>query len=1066
MKVTRRQFIKITGLTGVSLAMVDLGFSISATAAETKHFRLKDITPTPTICPYCGSGCGLLVYAERDASGKYVKLLSVEGDPDNPNNRGGACAKGAALFNMREIYDEATGKQVENPKRVKTPLYRAPGSEKWEEKDWDWMLERIAERVKGTRDKSFIHKEKLADGSEIIVNRTEKIAAMGGSPLDNEECYLESKLMRALGVVYLETQARLCHSSTVPALSASFGRGAMTNHIVDLRNTDCALIMGSNCAENHPITMKWLTMAREQRGAKLISVDPRFTRTSAVADIYCPMRSGTDIAFLGGMIKYILDNKLYNEEYVVNYTNASFLVSEGYDFNDGLFSGYDASSRKYDTKTWDYQYGEDGLPLKDPTLSHPRCVFQLMKKHYERYDIDTVCAITGSPKDQYLKVLETFCATGAPDKAGTILYAMGITQHTAGVQNIRAFSIVQMLLGNMGRPGGGINALRGENNVQGATDMALLYHIIPGYITSPSNAVYHEDLTSFLKKETPGAANLPATNLDELLPLLHAGIPNSGFRINTSKWLISLLKAWWGDAATKENDWAYHYLPKRNETKNYSHIAMFEAMHKGEIDGLFIFGGNPVVGGPNANKEQEALCNLKWLVVTDLWLHETAEFWSYKAWERPVDNPAVPKKTPKDIQTEVFFLPACAVYEKEGTASQTGRWVQYRWKGADPIGDSKSDLWIIDQLAKRIKRLYEGSTKPQDEPITRLVWGPYGEGEEPEPIKVGLELNGYTVADGKPVENFTKLADDGSTACGCWIYSGCMTTKEDGSLDYKPMWRDTNDPGGLGLHPKWAWCWPINRRILYNRCSVRPDGTPWPGDEARALVRWDPSAPGDPKTGSTGMWVGLDVPDFNKYLPPTVGPGKAVPFLMRPEGVGCLFAAKTSTKDGPFPEHYEPWESPVKNLLSSTQINPAVVIWEPDKQCDPKQFPIVVTTYRVTEHWQTGALTRNLPWLAELMPNMFVEISEELARLKGIKNGDKAIVSTTRGDIEAVAFVTKRLKPFKVAGRTVHEIGTVWCFGFKGYATGDPANRITAHIGDANTTIPEYKALLCDVRRA
>ena len=417
----------------------------------------------------------------------------------------------------------------------------------------------------------------------------------------------------------------------------------MTNHIVDLKNTDCALIMGSNAAENHPISMKWLLRAREQRNAKIIHVDPRYTRTSTKADIYAPLRSGTDIAFLGGMIKYIIDNERYHKEYVLAYTNASFLVKEEFGFEDGLFSGYDADNRKYDVSSWDYQYDESGLPMKDPTLQNPRCVFQLMKKHYERYDIDTVCQITGTPKKKYLEVLEAYSATGAPDKTGTIMYAMGITQHTVGSQNVRSFAMVQLLLGNMGRPGGGVNALRGENNVQGATDMALLFHIIPGYIDSPTNGPDNKDLLAYIRKATPGAGKLQFDTLEEFRELVKAGFPNSGFKINTSKWMISLLKAWWGDAAIAENDYAYHYMPKRDANKNYSHIAMFEAMHKGEIDGLFVNGTNPVVGGPNANKEQEALSKLKWMVSIDLWLHETADFWTYPDRERPVENENVPK---------------------------------------------------------------------------------------------------------------------------------------------------------------------------------------------------------------------------------------------------------------------------------------------------------------------------------------------------------------------------------------------------------------------------------------
>jgi formate dehydrogenase major subunit len=770
---------------------------------------------------------------------------------------------------------------------------------------------------------------------------------------------------------------------------------------------------------------------------------------------------------MGGMVKYIIDNNLYHKEYVSAYTNASYLIADGYDFKDGLFSGYDGAKRTYDVKTWDYQYDADGTTvLKDPTLTNPRCVFQLMKNHYSRYDVDTVCKITGTPKNKYLEVLKLYATTGAPNKTGTIMYAMGTTQHTVGSQNTKSYANVQLLLGNMGRPGGGVNALRGENNVQGATDMALLFHIIPGYMDSPMNSVSHKDLVSYCKAITPGAAKLPAANMDEFRTAVKAGIPNSGYKINSSKWAVSTLKAWWGKSATKENDFGYHYLPKRDANKNYSHIAMFEAMYKNEIDGLFIMGSNPVVGGPNSNKEQTAMCNLKWLVSVDLWLNESAEFWTYAAWERAAKNDKVAIRTPKDIQTEVFFLPACAVFEKEGTAAQTGRWVQYRWKGAEPVGESMSDLWMIDELYKAIKKLYQDSKLPQDEPINNLTWG-YGDGHEPDLEKVGFEVSGYTVADNKPISaGFPALADDGSTACGNWVYCGQMTTKADGSLDYKPKRRDNKDNSktGLGLFSNWGWSWPLNRRIVYNRCSVQPDGvTPWQGDDDRVLIHWDATKIADPlKPEIVGSWVGDDIPDCGKTAPPD----KAVPFLMRPEGTGCFFAAKGSLKDGPFPEHYEPWESPTKNLMNKQEFNPVVKVWEPEKQGKVEDYPFVLTTYRVVEHWQTGALTRNLPWLAELIPDMFVEISEQLGKLRSIKNGDKVMVSTTRGDIAAVACVTKRIKPYIIDGKEVHMVGALWQFGFKGFVTGDIANRLTAHIGDPNTMIPEYKALLCDIRRA
>lgn len=843
-------------------------------------------------------------------------------------------------------------------------------------------------------------------------------------------------------------------------MSPAFGRGAMTNHMVDLKNTDVALIMGSNMAENHPIGMKWLTEGRRVRGTKIIHVDPRYTRTSVIADLYCPMRSGTDIAFLSGMANYIIQNKLYHEEYVKAYTNATFLVAEGFDFKDGLFTGYDSDKRSYNNSTWDYQYEEDGTTIKkDPTMTDPRCAFQLMAKHYSRYDIDTVVKITGSPKNKYLEVIKLFSSTSAPDKTGNIMYAMGITQHTVGSQNVKSFANIQMLLGNMGRAGGGINALRGENNVQGATDMALLFDWFPGYISQPTSA--QKDLLTFIKSVTPGSGKIPAakdaTTMAEWRAAVAAGIPNSNFRINMSKWIVSTLKAWWGDAATEENEFAFHYMPKRDPAKNYSHMAMFEAMYKGELDGLFVMGSNPVVGGPNANKEQAAMTKLKWLVSVDLWLNETSEFWTYKAWERPHGGSAhVETFEPKDIQTEVFFLPACCVYEKEGTASQTGRWVQYRWKGADELGKSKSDLWIIDQLAKKLKELYKDSTREEDKPITQLTWG-YGHGDEPEPINVGYEYSGYFVDTKEPITGgFANLKDDGSTACGVWIYCGQMATNPDGSWLYKPQKRDNKDNSktGLGLYSNWGWCWPVNRRIIYNRCSVKPDGvTPWEGDADRVLIRWD---------AEQTKWAGDDIPDCAATSPPD----KAVPFLMRPEGYGCFFAAGSSFKDGPFPEHYEPWESPVQNLMNSQSVNPASKIWEPDKLGTTADYPYIGTTYRVVEHWQTGALTRTMPWLAELMPNMFVEISEELGAIKGIRNGDKVVVSTMRGDIEAVACVTKRIKPYIINGQPQHMVGAIWQYGFKGYATGDPANRLTPHIGDANTMIPEYKAWLCNIRRA
>ncbi len=808
----------------------------------------------------------------------------------------------------------------------------------------------------------------------------------------------------------------------------------MTNHMVDLRNTDVCFLIGSNMAENHPIGIKWLLKGKETRGNTIINVDPRYTRTSKVADIYAPMRSGTDIAFMGGMINYILQNDLYHREYIQYYTNAPFLVREEYEFNDGLFNGYDGQTRIYDGSTWDYQLDGEGNPVKDMTLENPRSVFQLMKEHYSRYDIDTVCAITGTPRAKYLEVLETFCATGAPDKVGTICYAMGTTQQSKGSQNVRSYAVVQLLLGNMGRPGGGTNALRGENNVQGATDYGNLFHILPGYLGSPVSTT-HPTYERYLEVQTPA----------------------SGYWVNTPKFMASLLKAWWRD---EDPAVSYNYIPKREGAKDYSFMNMFENMYKGEIDGLFVFGTNPMVGGPNTNKEQRALANLKWMVQSDLWFNETSEFWSYQAFDRPTAKDEYGLLTPPEIQTEVFFLPACGVYEKEGTASQTGRWVQYRWQAALPAGESDADLYIYDKLAKAVKKQYEGSTRPEDEPITRLTWDyVFTHDHTADIAQVDLEINGYYVDDpSRPVEGFPNLQADGSTACGCWVYCGMLELRN-GEVHCKPKNRDNRDTSvnGLGIFANWAWSWPLNRRIVYNRCSVQPDGvTPWPGDEKRVLIQWNAEA---------GRWMGDDVPDFGATVAPDA-PGGTNAFIMLPEGVGRLFATKGSMREGPFPEHYEPWESPTQNVLSSQQVNPMGLFWEPEKQGRPEDYPLVGTTYRVVEHWQSGALTRNQPWLSEAMPHMFVEISEQLAFERGIKNKDQIIVSTSRGEIKAYAMVTKRLRPMMINGRETHQIGMLWHFGYKGYSTGDPANRLTAHVGCPNSRIPEYKAFLCDIRRA
>lgn len=786
----------------------------------------------------------------------------------------------------------------------------------------------------------------------------------------------------------------------------------MTNHFIDFKNTDCALIIGSNAAENHPMSFKWLTEAREKRGAKIIHVDPRYTRTSARSDIYAPLRSGTDIAFIGGLINYAIQNNRYHHDYVVNYTNASFLVNPKYGFSDGLFTGYDPKNRKYDQSSWAYQKDENGKFKRDMSLQDPNCVFQILKRHYSRYDVDTVCRITGTPKDVYLQVAEAYCATGAPEKTGTILYAMGTTQHTVGSQNVRIYAMIQLLLGNTGRPGGGVNALRGESNVQGSTDMGLLQHLLPGYLNSPVANAKYATLADYLRTETPATS----------------------FQANKPKWMVSMLKAFYGPNATKENDFGYDWLPKRDPNRKYEHIALFEAMYENVIKGLFLWGQNPVVGGPASLKEAKAMENLDWLVAVDLWETESSIFW-----KRPGVNPA-------DIKTEVFFLPACSSYEKEGSIANSGRWTQWRWEALPPKGDSKSDLEIIHRLRNKIVEKYQGSTKPNDVPLLNMDWN-YGSGDHPDIDLVAKEINGYDLTTGKQLPMFSALKDDGTTVCGVWIYSGQYT--EEGNMLKR---RKTTDPGGVGNYLEWSYAWPANRRIIYNRCSADPNGQPWAEDKAD--IWWDESQ---------GKWAGYDVPDFGGTKPPYAPDGQDA-YIMRPEGVGCIYSA---VGDGPLPEHYEPWESPTKNPLSSVQLNPVTKIWDTpmNDKGDVSRFPYVGTTYRVSEHWQTGSMTRNLSWLSELMPYMYAEIGEDLAREKGIKNGDKVRVSSARGEIECYALVTKRMKAQDVNGQKVHHVGLPWHYGYSGIATGAIANHLTPHIGDANTMIPEYKAFLVDIRR-
>jgi formate dehydrogenase major subunit len=805
----------------------------------------------------------------------------------------------------------------------------------------------------------------------------------------------------------------------------------MTNHWIDLRNSDIILVMGSNPAANHPISMKWVTKAREN-GGKLVCVDPRFTQTAAVADLYTYLRSGTDIAFLGGMINYILKKDKYFKEYVVNYTNASFIVGDKYDFQDGLFSGYDEKTRKYAQAMWAYLRDDKGLPVRDPELKDRHCVFQLLKKHYARYTPDKVSEITGTPEKDLTAVYEMYATTGTKDRAGTILYAMGWTQHTVGVQNIRAMAIIQLLLGNMGIAGGGVNALRGESNVQGGTDQALLFHILPGYLKAPMAS--QPTLEDHIQKSTPKSVDPMSANWWQNYP----------------KYIVSLLKSYFGDKATKENEFGYAWLPKLDDGQNCSWLNLFDGMYEGKIKGCFAWGQNPACSSANAGKVRQALAKLDWLVNVNIFDNETGSFWRE------------PGMDPKNIKTEVFMLPCAASMEKEGSLTNSGRWAQWRYKAANPPGDAKPDGDIMTELMNKVRGLYKKDKGKFPEPILNLKWD-YTTNGHFDAHKMAKEINGYFLTEitlkdptgkdvtfnkGDLVPAFAMLQADGSTSCGNWIYSQSYNAQGNNMAR-----RNKDDPTGLGLYPQWAWCWPVNRRIIYNRASVDLDGQPF--DPKRLLLKW-----------ADGKWVG-DVPD-GPWPPMSDKEKGKYPFIMKPDGFGCIFGP--GLNDGPFPEHYEPLECPLpKNLMSGQFINPTIKIFkgEMDKHftCDPR-FPIIGTTYRVTEHWQTGIMTRWQPWLVEAEPQMFVELSEELAKLRGINNGEKVKVSSARGEVECVAIVTTRFRPFQIGKLTVHQVGLPWCFGWlQPKDGGDSSNLLTPTVGDPNTMIPESKAFMVNVEK-
>ncbi|MDQ1696881.1 MAG: formate dehydrogenase major subunit [Frankiaceae bacterium] len=826
-------------------------------------------------------------------------------------------------------------------------------------------------------------------------------------------------------------------------------------------------------AEAHPVGFQWVVEAKA-RGATVIHVDPRYTRTSALADVHVPMRAGSDIAFLGALVNHVLSNDLWFRDYVLAYTNASFLVRE--DFRDtedlgGLFSGFDPSSRTYETESWQYdgiavgaeekdaeeqtskyeepgsghQFGsggaalDPGRPTRDLTLQHPRCVLQVLKRHFARYTPEMVEQVCGVPREQFAKVADAVSSNSGRDRTTAFVYSVGWTQHTVGAQYIRTASILQLLLGNMGRPGGGILALRGHASIQGSTDIPTLYNLLPGYIPMP-HANHHESLREFLRLNTPAG----------------------GFFGNMPAYVVSLLKAYWGDAALPSNDFCFDYLPRL--TGDHSHFPTVLKQVEGECKGYFLIGENPAVGSSNGKLQRLGMANLDWLVVRDFALIESATWWK--------DGPEIESGELRtdDIGTEVFFLPAAAHTEKAGTFTNTQRLLQWRHQAVEPQDDQRSDLWFIYHLGRLIRaKLAAGNDSQEpdsiDRPVLDLTWDypTRGEHQDPDGEAVLREINGWD-ADGTALSGYLDLKDDGSTACGCWIYSGCYADGVNQTARRKPGHAQS------WVAPEWGWAWPLNRRILYNRASADLAGRPW--SDRKAYVWWDESA---------GKWTGHDVPDFAGDKSPAYEPprgaraqdaiGGGDPFIMQTDGKAWLYVPSGLT-DGPMPTHYEPQESPFDNALYGQQWNPArQVLRHRRNRNNPsgsergsELFPYVVTTYRLTEHHTAGGMSRWLPYLAELQPELFCEVSPQLAAQRGLRHMGWATIVTARTAIEARVMVTERMAPLTVQGRETHQVGLPFHWGRNGHVTGDVVNDLLGLSLDPNVHIQESKAASCDIQ--
>ena len=822
----------------------------------------------------------------------------------------------------------------------------------------------------------------------------------------------------------------------------------MTNHWRDIKHADVILINGANPAEAHPVGFQWFVKAKldptkgpgQGGGAKMIHADPRYTRTSALADMYLRIRTGTDVAYFGGLINYVLENRLYHDEYVRNYTNASFIVRQGFDFTDGLFSGYDKAARSYNVSTWGYETEGDPLPgpagttqakaKRDMTLQDPRSVFQLLKKHYSRYTPEMVSSITGIPKEQFLEVAKIVGEMGRPDKVMTIVYAVGLTHHTTGGQLIRSGALLQLLLGNMGRPGGGMNAERGHANIQGNTDHAISWENLPGYLRIPAPGQKTIDdyvAASAAKKSDPNSQNF--------------------FGTNYRSFIVSLLKAWYRGAAQSGNDFAFNFIPK--PATNSSWMSIFDAALRGKMEGVLLSGMTATSIGPDSNQILQALSNLKWLVVMDPLPTTSSEFWR------------APGVDPAKVQTEVFMLPTTHWIEKDGSFTNSGRWAQWKDQVIPPDGEARHDHWILAELFDRVKTLYRQQGGKFPDPMLAMTLD-YADPKKPTLVEIAREINGKDLATGLQMTSFANLKADGTTTSGDWIYVGSYTDAAN-NMKRRNGIQDPakNDPTGMGFYPNWAFSWPANRRVLYNRASADLDGKPW--DPKRPGIQWNGTA-----------WVG-DVPDYGAAIDPK-SPTAFLPFIMNGEGVGRLFSS--SMNDGPFPEHYEPIEAPIPNPLHPNQSeDPVAFLYDqaagrPNRFGKVDKYPYVATSYRLTEH--EHYVTQHVPLLVGLQPQAFVEVPEELANELKIQNGDRVRVSSARGKLEVAALVTKRLGPVTLAGNVKsYTIGIPIHWGFVGISAEKYpglsrnwlANALTPFVGDANARTPEFKAFLVNIEK-